>query len=131
MADEFVVREGEDVLRAINVEDHSRYKDTELLQESADPNSPLFWNPIWKGPAEFQVRDIGQSVHIIRQQDIGNLDALAFEFYGDERLWWVIAYANDIFNPVTDLKVGDRIVIPQQSVVRDYVNRRGKAGIGA
>ncbi len=40
-----------------------------------------------------------------------NLSQIAFLAYGDSKLWWLIADANNIFNPF-DLEVGLELVIP-------------------
>lgn len=40
------------------------------------------------------------------------LDTLSNDYYGDPKLWWVIAQVNTIKNPLTDLKIGMLIRIP-------------------
>lgn len=37
---------------------------------------------------------------------------LAFQYLDDERLWWVIADFNDVFNPLYTFQGGERIRIP-------------------
>ena len=41
------------------------------------------------------------------------LDTLAFQYYNDQTLWWVIAAANNIHNACFGLKDGTVIRIPQ------------------
>lgn len=42
------------------------------------------------------------------------LDNLAFELYGDPKLWWVIAELNHILDPFTEIKVGTELRIPRK-----------------
>ena len=51
------------------------------------------------------------------------IDRLAFEFYGDPRLWWVIALRNGWEQPMTGLHPGDEIVIPSPRYVRESLIR--------
>ena len=45
------------------------------------------------------------------------IDNLAFSYYGDPNLWWVIALANDLYLLPTDLQVGATIRIPSPTYV--------------
>ena len=46
------------------------------------------------------------------------IDNLAQKFYGDPRLWWVIAVANNIEIVPTQLNVGMKLRIPSPTYVR-------------
>lgn len=46
---------------------------------------------------------------------------LSFEYYGTTRLWWIILVANNIINPFTDIKTGDRIKILKKNIVTDIL----------
>lgn len=37
---------------------------------------------------------------------------LAYQYLNDERLWWVIADFNDVFNPLATFQGGEKIRIP-------------------
>ena len=54
--------------------------------------------------------------HTVESTD--RVDSLANLFYGDERFWWVIAWANDLELLPTDLNVGAVITIPDPEYVR-------------
>jgi hypothetical protein len=47
-------------------------------------------------------------------------DLLAFDFYGNSRLWWVFAVRNKdkIKDPIYDLYAGQKIKIPQLETLR-------------
>lgn len=44
------------------------------------------------------------------------LDLLAFEYYQDQRLWWIIAAANNIHNAQIGLVEGTILRIPQNYI---------------
>lgn len=52
--------------------------------------------------------------HVLADGD--RLDLLAYRYYGDCALWWVIAEANDIANPLR-ITVGTRLRVPSRSTV--------------
>jgi hypothetical protein len=43
-------------------------------------------------------------------------DTLAFDFYGDSKLWWIIASANNIHNAVFGFEDGTILRIPQNYI---------------
>jgi hypothetical protein len=44
------------------------------------------------------------------------LDTLAYQFYNDQTLWWIIASANNIHNAVFALKEGTILRIPKNYI---------------
>lgn len=54
---------------------------------------------------------------------LGRLDLIAYDFYGDENLWWAIALANGIDQVPTDMPLGTRIRIPDRSVISAALSR--------
>ena len=46
---------------------------------------------------------------------------LAFDLYGDERLWWVIPVRNGFQDPIFDLTFGRDIIIPDPNRVRSLI----------
>ena len=59
------------------------------------------------------VKDIPFVLHIVRNRD--TFDSLALNYYGNPTLYWVICDFNNIQDPFTDLKVGQKIKIPTLS----------------
>lgn len=51
------------------------------------------------------------------------LDLIAYDFYGDSTLWWIIAMANDLPGDSLYLEVGTQLRIPfnQSAVLNEYV----------
>ena len=57
--------------------------------------------------------DINDSVYTIKDGD--TLTNIAFKFYDEPNLWFLIADANEIINPF-DLEVGKNIIIPNHQI---------------
>ena len=69
---------------------------------------------VWRAPTiptEDAVR------HTVTSEDVGHIDLIAWRYYGDgnEHLWWVIAWVNRISNPITDMYIGQQILIPAEN----------------
>lgn len=67
---------------------------------------------------EFKVKET-DVFHVIAEGE--RLDSLAYHYYADPALWWVIADANDIKNPLR-VEVGKRLRIPSKSTVYGRLN---------
>jgi len=72
-----------------------------------------FWNIVEFPSIVPQGDDIRYQI-----KDTDRIDLLAYTYYGDPILWWVIAVANDMEIIPTDFKVGDQITIPSPRYVR-------------
>lgn len=50
-------------------------------------------------------------------------DLLAFDLYGDPRLWWVFAMRNPnvINDPVFDMRIGKRIAVPKKETLQGII----------
>ena len=48
---------------------------------------------------------------------------IAWKFYKDVKLWWIICSLNNIVNPVAQPKVGTKIKILESSIVRDILTK--------
>lgn len=47
---------------------------------------------------------------------------LAYVYYGDKNLWWVIAGVNGIVNPLQKVEGGTMLLIPQKSQVLEEIS---------
>jgi hypothetical protein len=54
-------------------------------------------------------------VYVVTQTG-DRLDLLAYEYYKDQSLWWIIASANNIHNAQLGLKEGTILRIPQNYI---------------
>lgn len=81
----------------------SRYHSTRVITE----DGRTFFGQ-WSQPKS---RDVGERLYVITGPDVDRLDLVAYKMYGDPFLWWVIAWYNNILDPMS-LEVGDRLRIP-------------------
>lgn len=56
----------------------------------------------------------------------GRPDLLSFRFYGNWNLGWLIAYHNDMLDPVEELTVGAIVDIPSLDSYYRFANRNKK-----
>jgi hypothetical protein len=54
---------------------------------------------------------------------VGRLDLIAFDYYGDVDLWWVIALANGIDLIPTEVTIGLKIRIPDKKYVESILSK--------
>lgn len=59
----------------------------------------------------------------VDQKYLGRLDLLAYDFYKDPMLWWVIALANDIEIIPTKMYLGMQLRIPSSATVSAYFSK--------
>jgi len=89
----------------------SRYKDTYIYKN----DDGKFYYGIWKVPKiEQQPDDIS---HTIKYGETLRLENLAYTYYNNKLLYWVIATANNIIDPFTELEENQVIRIPNLSYV--------------
>jgi len=110
-----------DIPRSIQQAPESRYKDTVLRYVEALDS---FTYDLWEPPQEFDLNEVTVLKHRVVATDIGCLDLLALDYYGDESLWWIIAQANNIIDPVDEMTVGQVLNIPQREVVDAFISRQ-------
>lgn len=61
----------------------------------------------------------------IATQTGDRLDTLAYQFYGDSTLWWIIATANNIHDSTFAVEDGTVLRIPQNylKIINDFENQ--------
>ena len=59
------------------------------------------------------------TTHKVKVQDLSRIDLLAYDYYGDVTLWWVIANVNNIKNPLIELVPGTELKIPTKAAVME------------
>ena len=103
---------------------NSRYVGTPFYQlEDSSTGRPVntFFFGVWKRPAiETTVSD---QMHTVTDADIGRIDLIAYKYYNDALLWWVIADVNSIVFPETDMTVGQKLAIPNLSAIKDALDK--------
>ena len=59
-----------------------------------------------------EIPKLNSDIYVIAQEG-DRLDSLAFEYYGDQHLWWFIARANNI--KTMNVSAGTRLRIPSST----------------
>lgn len=95
----------------LELEFTSPYKQTRLYLQSGR----VFFGR-WR-PFDVEVAG-GDEEYIVREGQEGQLDLIAEEFYGDRRLWRVIAQANSIDFPLEGVQPGTKLRIPRLADVQ-------------
>lgn len=94
----------------------SRYNYAELITDAAGVDFYGTRRPVRiKGTAD-------DALHRVTDADRKRIDLIAYKYYGDVRLWWVIAEANGIGNPL-ELQPGAMLRIPPYEAVMMKVVR--------
>lgn len=88
---------------AVNIPRFSRLRFGRML----DVDGIAFWDTLDLPEVVEQPDDL---VHQVMDND--RIDLLAYRYYQDPRLWWVIAAANEIEEVPTHFNVGDQLRIP-------------------
>ncbi len=60
--------------------------------------------------------------HVVTSGEVNRIDLISFRYFNDVRLWWVIAAANNLIDPM-DLEPGTVLRIPSMGALY------GRAGI--
>ena len=101
----------------------SRYKDTAYIRA----RNSTYYN-LWQRPEELsRMRTTASRVRTVTDAQVGRLDLISFHEYDTVDLWWIIAAVNDIIDPRTDMHAGQRLLIPDFSLVAALRQRAGLA----
>ena len=94
----------------------NRYKDIDILKNE---NGKRYRSTVKYPMIDKKSNDI----YIIGRQG-DRLDSLAYKYYDNSRLWWIIARANGIGKGDLSVPIGTQIRIPKDpiSIVKEYNN---------
>lgn len=98
---------------------NSRYSDTYIL---VDSDGKEYYES--QDDIVIPERD-NDRLHQVELSEQGRLDLISYRYYNTTHLWWVIAKASDIYNPL-EVKEGDILRIPTLDSIYGY---RGVMGI--
>ncbi len=93
----------------------SRYKKCYKIKKHPDDGGQVYLSMYKKLKVDIREDDI-----IITVNPSDTLDKIAWEYYNDEKLWWVIAEYNDITFPF-ELQAGKTLIIPSYETLRKYI----------
>lgn len=92
-----------------------RYRNCDILKDKQTGDILLSTRDIEEVP--YRYSDI---FHTVKINEVGRLDLIAYQYYKNPLLWWVIAQANDIYDPFTDMQLGMSIRIPLLETLYGY-----------
>lgn len=84
-----------------------RYKDCALLKDLETGESLVATREIYDIPSKST-----DKYHELQSHEVGRLDLIAYKYYKNALLWWVIAQANEIYDPFEELSPGTILRIP-------------------
>jgi hypothetical protein len=92
----------------------SRYHLVPLKQDDLiSPGSVRF--SMWFHPPLPDLRDATR--HIVSVEEIGRMDLISYREYGMVDYWWILCEANNIKNPLFEMKAGDTVFIPTRESI--------------
>lgn len=72
------------------------------------------------------------TIYVVPASSVVFFPNLAYIYYGDKSLWWVIAMLNGILNPLAEIPGGTKIYVPDKMEVLEELtqmqNRRALVG---
>ena len=91
----------------------SRYRNFDILRNGNEEEFIESWRDINIPESE------NDRYYQVESGDKNRLDLIAYKYYNKANLWWVIALANDIRNPL-EIEVGEILRIPATDVLYGY-----------
>lgn len=91
----------------------SRYKYLDVIRDTEDKE---FFETVEQISIKETENDL---LHQVTSGEKNRLDLIAYNYYGNAELWWVIAIANDIKNPF-EIDAGDILRIPSIEAMYGY-----------
>ena len=89
-----------------------RYRNIQLFRRNNEPVRYGTWDLPEKLKVLSTINWFGEQTPISHIWHFGDrLDRLAHKHYSDDRMWWIIAIANGIKNPLS-IDIGTEILIP-------------------
>lgn len=84
-----------------------RYRKCDILKDESTGENLLSTRNIYNIPVSSS-----DMYHEVKSNEVNRLDILAHKYYQNPLLWWVIAQANDIYDPIEPMEIGVILRIP-------------------
>lgn len=95
----------------------SPFSATDVLKDEA--TGDIFFD-IWEPPLEYTPQR-GDQIHTVTSADAGRPDLIAYKYYNNVRLYWVLMYVNRILHPINELTPGVKLIVPSRTFIRNFV----------
>ena len=66
------------------------------------------------------IEDRPKIFYSVPEEEAGRIDLIAHKQYQDVRLWWIVALANEILNPIDEVYAGRMLKIPRSSDIEEF-----------
>lgn len=73
----------------------------------------------WMPPA---ISLSGATQHAVEPHEVGRLDNLANKFWRNPRYWWVLAFVNNIHQPLRDMTAGMMLTVPTLDAIESALS---------
>ena len=97
---------------------YSRVRHIGTVEVNGKPQLDLL-NFQWERFNKF-IEDRPKAYYPIPEEEDGRLDLIAYKHYKNVQLWWVIALANEILNPIDEVSAGKMLKIPRPSDIEEF-----------
>jgi hypothetical protein len=106
------------VTLAVN-KDSTFVKTEVLMDKDGNPHFDL-----WEPPFEHRAQK-GDTIHTVTSADAGRPDLIAYHYYRNVNLYWLICHFNKILHPINELVPGRKLIIPNAKTVSAYLSSAG------
>lgn len=96
----------------------SRYKHIDELDLQDGKTIKATLSPVDTSVYPFEV----STEYVVSEADENRLDIIAYKVYGRASMYWAIAYANSIKDPLTEVTAGRILLIPSISTLKRFPN---------
>jgi len=110
-----IISEFYNIKDVVDTDRSNRYRNCKILSDKITNESFLSTREIIDIP--ISSNDI---YHEIKTNESTRLDILANIYYRNPLLWWVIAQANNIYNPILPIRPGTIVRIPALDTLYGY-----------
>ena len=94
-----------------------------MISDSVVNNSQPYIDISRLGDVKFKVSET-DLYHRVEDSEENRIDMISYKYYGSVYLWWIIAIANGILDPLLEIASGDTLRIPDISTVLDELAKR-------
>jgi hypothetical protein len=79
---------------------------------------------LWVPPFAYTPKK-GDRIHTVTSADAGRPDLIAYAYYKNVALYWLICDYNKILHPLNELTPGRKLIIPDPKYVSSYLSSSG------
>lgn len=92
-----------------------------IFQVYTDQDDFYFYNLLQTIHFPQNLPDVFFKIHYVTYNE--TWPVISYKYYNTTKLWWVIALANNIINPINSITPGDPIKIPNPSIVSEILTQ--------